>query len=249
MSHSYQTIELSAVPLRKEPSDRSEMTSQILYGERLHPLETQEKWVMVRNMEDSYEGWIDRKQLIEAIIPETCMIVEPMCQLTNQTGDRIWLPAGAQIPIASSVLQIGGRHFDAPDSVCRASPTDIVQYARQFLGAPYLWGGRTVAGIDCSGYTQTIAKVFGKKIPRDAYQQAEEGTTISFIEECQNGDLAFFDNTEGRITHVGLVVRHKDKTHILHASGMVREDLLDHQGIFNASRGLYTHSLRIIKRI
>jgi len=126
----------------------------------------------------------------------------------------------------------------------------IEQCARTFLNAPYLWGGRTILGMDCSGFTQLVLQLNGTSIPRDAYQQAELGATISFVEESQTGDLAFFDNAEGRIIHVGIVIRSADGVvEIIHASGKVRLDSLDHQGIFNKEQSSYSHKLRIIKRI
>jgi cell wall-associated NlpC family hydrolase len=101
-------------------------------------------------------------------------------------------------------------------------------------------------GIDCSGFTQNVFAVCGKSIPRDAYQQAELGDTIDFAEEAQEGDLAFFDNEEGRIIHVGMVLK---DAKIIHASGRVRIDKLDHEGIYNAETKTYSHRLRIIKRL
>jgi hypothetical protein len=249
MTQSIHTTLLSIVPLRKEPSDKSEMTSQILYGEPLQILDTQEKWVMIRNLEDNYEGWADRKQIVELPEESRRMIVSPMCALTNAKGQHIWLPSGAQIAPSHAEVQIGGASYATPGNEAFTRPEIITDYARQFLGTPYLWGGRTVAGIDCSGFTQIVLKVFGNQLPRDAYQQAECGETISFVEESRNGDLAFFDNADGRIVHVGVISKVADKTHIIHASGMVREDLLDHNGIYHAGLGTYTHQLRIIKRI
>ncbi|MFL5753049.1 MAG: C40 family peptidase, partial [Bacteroidia bacterium] len=122
---------------------------------------------------------------------------------------------------------------------------DIVGLACQFLNAPYLWGGRSIMGIDCSGFTQLVYKLNGYKLPRDAYQQAELGTPLSFVEEAEAGDLAFFDNEEGRITHVGIVLSDQ---RIIHASGKVRIDKFDHYGIFHSDRRKYSHLLRVIKR-
>ncbi|MFM7813326.1 MAG: C40 family peptidase [Flavobacteriales bacterium] len=119
-----------------------------------------------------------------------------------------------------------------------------------YLGAPYLWGGRTILGIDCSGFSQVVYRILGQSIPRDAWQQAGLGEEVSFVDEAQPGDLAFFDNAEGKIIHVGLILdRLEDSLRIIHASGMVRIDTLDHQGIFNQETGEYSHNLRIIKRL
>ena len=115
-----------------------------------------------------------------------------------------------------------------------------------YLNSPYLWGGRSPFGIDCSGFTQMVFKLNGIKLPRDAYEQAEIGKTLNFIEETQKGDLAFFDNEEGKIIHTGIII---DKNKIIHSSGKVRIDNLDHYGIFNAETGKYSHNLRLIKKV
>lgn len=81
---------------------------------------------------------------------------------------------------------------------------------------------------------------------RDASQQAREGEPLSFIEESEVGDLAFFDNDEGNITHVGIIM---DNNYIIHASGKVRIDRLDHLGIYNPETNKHTHKLRVIKKI
>ena len=122
----------------------------------------------------------------------------------------------------------------------------IVDNAMMYVNAPYLWGGRSPFGIDCSGFTQLVYKIGGKKLPRDAYQQAEIGQTLSFVEEAENGDLAFFDNEEGSIIHVGILLGENE---IIHSSGKVRIDKIDHQGIFNVDTKKYSHKLRLIKKI
>ena len=122
----------------------------------------------------------------------------------------------------------------------------LVENALMYLNAPYLWGGRSPLGIDCSGFTQMVYRLQGVDLPRDAYQQAEVGTTLSFVEESEPGDLAFFDNAEGKITHVGIIL---EDNHIIHASGKVRIDRIDQQGVFNTEIGNHTHKLRLIKSI
>jgi len=122
----------------------------------------------------------------------------------------------------------------------------LINNALIFLNAPYLWGGRTPFGIDCSGFTQIIYRLQGIKIPRDAYQQADLGTPLNFIEESEEGDLAFFNNNEGKIVHVGLIMKNNQ---IIHASGKVRIDKIDQKGIFNIEKNKHTHKLRIIKKL
>lgn len=236
-------ISVAVAPLRREPSDRSEMVSQGLFGEELELFEKQDKWSMIRLCADGYEGWIDNKQFEKESDSESYELVGfPLIRCMFPGGDAIWLPAGASVPVQCFAEEQNGKWS--------GSCTDIERCARLFMHAPYLWGGRTVMGMDCSGFTQLVMQLNGRSLPRDAYQQAELGTTISFIEETKSGDLAFFDNSEGRIIHVGIVLRLEDgSVHILHASGKVREDALDHQGIYNREIATYTHKLRIIKRV
>ena len=99
-------------------------------------------------------------------------------------------------------------------------------------------------GIDCSGLTQMIYRINGYQIPRDASQQAELGNTLSFIDESEPGDLAFFDNDEGKIIHVGLLL---ENNYILHAHGKVRIDQLDKTGIYNTDKETYSHTLSFVK--
>jgi cell wall-associated NlpC family hydrolase len=122
----------------------------------------------------------------------------------------------------------------------------VIDVAKFYLNAPYLWGGKSVFGIDCSGLSQMVFRQFGIKLRRDAYQQAEQGELVGFLQEAKAGDLAFFDNNEGRINHVGIMM---DNERIIHASGKVRIDAIDNQGIFNRELNRYTHKLRIIKRV
>jgi cell wall-associated NlpC family hydrolase len=128
----------------------------------------------------------------------------------------------------------------------KGSAQDIISTAYLLINAPYLWGGKNPFGIDCSGFTQIVYKLNGYKLPRDASQQVELGTPLSFVEEAEAGDLAFFDNEEGNIVHVGILLNNEQ---IIHASGSVRIDKYDHYGIFNKSLGKYSHSMRVIKRV
>ena len=121
----------------------------------------------------------------------------------------------------------------------------IKQVAFKFLNTSYLWGGKSVFGIDCSGFTQMTYKFLNVPLPRDAWQQAEKGTVINFLQEAHCGDLAFFDSEAGNIIHVGILLNEHE---IIHSSGKVRIDKIDTQGILNLESKQRTHKLRIIKR-
>lgn len=251
---------LSIVPVRKEPSDRAEMTSQWLFGETAEVVEQKvpsqgSGWSLLRFDHDGYEGWVDNKQIAECTTPN----FDPDLRVIDLTsivdlGDRqVLLPYGAVLPFYhhGSILWQGKRvPVNALHNVRDMDPGDramaVDAYMHPFLGAPYLWGGRTPTGVDCSGLTQMLFMLMGIYLPRDAYQQAEEGDVVELVDLAEPGDLAFFDNTEGRITHVGIVLPER---RILHASGRVRNDALDQQGIFDAEQGKYSHKLRLVKRV
>lgn len=248
---------LSMIPVRSEPSDRSEMTSQLLFGEAVEVIDKHEQWRKVRLMYDDYIGWIDKKQIISITEEEIKKITS---RPTNATLDIVQLVIYNQSNIIPVVLgstlpsyfdkkfRIGEteylydgnvKTFSSPDA------TKIIEHAYMYLNAPYLWGGRSPFGIDCSGYTQMVFKLCGIILKRDAHMQASQGQTINLLKETKAGDLAFFDNAEGKITHVGIILPDEK---IIHSSGKVHVDKIDHQGIFNLETNKYTHKLRLIKR-
>jgi gamma-D-glutamyl-L-lysine dipeptidyl-peptidase len=146
---------------------------------------------------------------------------------------------------ANNQLKDAKNSGEATPTLLRFNAENINDVASQYLDVSYLWGGKSLSGIDCSGFCQQVFKQFGIKLPRDAYQQAELGEVVGFLQEVECGDLAFFDNEEGRITHVGMMLNIHE---IIHSSGKVRIDKIDHQGIINSETGARTHKLRIIKR-
>lgn len=236
---------LAIVPMRKEASDKSEMVNQILYGETMEVLDETDKWVLVRLSHDGYEGWVDKKQLVEHQHSDESIeqqLVRSLLAVHTDSPEVIF-PAGSYVNSKSSVQALATTPLLPPAS-------SITEFARMFLGAPYLWGGRTCMGIDCSGFTQIVFRLVGISLQRDAWQQAEQGESVLFVDESRSGDLAFFENSEGRIIHVGIIVKESDApAEIIHSSGKVRIDKLDHHGIFNRETNAYSHSLRIIKRI
>ncbi len=256
--NNYQVCTVAIAPLRKEPSDRSEIVSQLLFGDRVKILQKEEKWCLVVTLHDNYEGWMDYKQLeklseLKYNDEKGFIYVAPM-QLENKLiatdGSKYYLTAGSSIPYYDNgFCYLGDQKFEVkfnpiiPDHY--KIKGNIEQIAKFFQNAPYLWGGRTLFGIDCSGFVQIVYKLNGIQLNRDACQQAEKGEIVDFLTSAQVGDLAFFDNENGKITHVGLMIGN-DK--IIHSTGKVRIDPIDDQGIYNAELGKYTHKLRIIKR-
>ncbi len=257
----YGFCNLSVAPCRKEASDKSEMVTQLLFGEYFEILESYKSWILVRSGIDKYEGWMDTKQYLP-IRQDTYQILKK--GKLRCTADIIGVmrdeTAGISYPVPIGCLlhdntdngdfSIGKSTFRYQGNIVEPSGKierkGLVEDAYTFLNTPYLWGGRTPLGIDCSGFTQMVFRLNGFNLPRDAWQQAQIGDTLTFPEEAQPGDLAFFDNKEGRITHTGIVL---DKARIIHASGKVRIDKLDHIGIFNTEMNGYSHNLRVLKKV
>lgn len=246
---------LAVIPLRLEPSDRSEIVSQILFGEHFEILETQKQWRKIKLHFDQYEGWIDEKQLQLLTTDEYQALSELPIALNGDLVEYITYPSNQLLPItlgaSLSFLKlesINRQNFGFDGQICTGvqSKSNLLETAFLYLNAPYLWGGKTPFGIDCSGFTQMVYKLNGYALLRDASQQATQGVPLSFIEESEAGDLAFFDNEEGKIIHVGIIM---DDNYIIHASGKVRIDRLDHLGIYNAELNKHTHKLRVIKKI
>jgi hypothetical protein len=256
----YGICNLSIVPVRAEPSDSSEMVTQLLFGEHFTITETQQKWIKICQAWDRYEGWISSKQYvaIDANKFEELNTDHPvlMADIANvlvhkNTRESMALVMGSVLPCYQKPFcSIGDEIYLYEGNIQIKHPTkirhNIIETAYNYLNSPYLWGGKSPFGIDCSGFTQMVYKLCGIKILRDTKQQAQMGTALSFIEEAVPGDLAFFDNEEGKIIHVGIVLK---QNKIIHASGCVRIDTLDHQGIYNASAKTYTHNLRVIKNL
>ncbi|MCK8140968.1 C40 family peptidase [Flavobacterium sp. I-SCBP12n] len=246
---------LAMIPLRLEPSDRSEIVSQVLFGEHFEIVEQQNQWTRVRLQYDAYEGWIDFKQMQLITEDSYKKLSDEIIILNGDLIEYITTPSNLLIPIplGSSLSflnydQINTSNFDF-EGVRTSGIKDkslLIDTAFLYLNAPYLWGGKTPFGIDCSGFTQMVYKLNGYKLLRDASQQSTQGEPLSFIEESEAGDLAFFDNEEGNIIHVGIIM---EDNYIIHASGKIRIDRLDHLGIFNAETNKHTHKLRVIKKI
>ncbi|OUR91816.1 hydrolase Nlp/P60 [Flavobacteriales bacterium 34_180_T64] len=246
----YGICNLSIVPLRLEPTDTSELVSQVLYGEIFKVIERRKSWSRIRLAFDNYEGWIDNKQYLEiseenykSLKNEAPILSSDLIEYVQDNETKL-LP----IALGSSLngLELLDHKYDGNCIEGIYDKSHLIKTALTFLNAPYLWGGKTPFGIDCSGFVQMVYKLNGYNLLRDASQQATQGEALSFIEESQPGDLAFFDNSEGQIIHVGILM---EEHHIIHAHGKVRIDRLDQSGIYNQERNLHTHKLRVIKKI
>ncbi|MDP4240025.1 MAG: C40 family peptidase [Bacteroidota bacterium] len=253
-------ITLPLVPLRRSNDERSELDSQLLFGESVEIKETKERWLFIRNLTDNYTGWVDRKmvqilpaQEYEQIVSAKKYIVQvPFCScIKTNSNERMFLPGGSIIPSGSSgKFTIGKEIYSLEFSELllpgEISGQKLISLARQYLNAPYLWGGKSLMGIDCSGLVQVVFAMCGFFVQRDASQQVDSGYVIDFLSEAKAGDLAFFENQDGRIIHVGILL---NSHQIIHASGWVKIETIDSQGIISAQTGEYTHRLRVVKRL
>ena len=246
---------LAIVPLRLEPSDRSEMTSQVLFGEHFKVLEQNPKWSRIEMAYDGYAGWIDNKQfrvITEAAYTtlqnlDTVLNADLIEYITTPNNSLLPVPIGAALTFLTHTdINTENFIFEGLKTSGITAKSNLITTAFMYLNSPYLWGGKTPFGIDCSGFTQMVYKLNGYALQRDAAQQATQGEALSFIEESEPGDLAFFDNEEGRIIHVGIIM---EDNYIIHGHGKVRIDRLDHLGIYNIDTGRHTHKLRVIKKI
>lgn len=250
----YGLINLAIVPLRDAPMHKAQQVSQLLFGEGFEVLEAQDQWLQIQTENDGYIGWI---QAIQAILFDATnyqQIKQKQFRLTTEPvtvvrkiadQSMLYLPAGSRITsIRQNQFTIGAATFELLHPIL-PDKNSIIDYAYSYLNTPYLWGGRTHFGIDCSGFAQAVYLQKGIPLKRDAWQQAKQGTAIDFLQNALPGDLAFFDNEEGKIIHVGIMLNNEE---IIHASGSVKIDRIDNQGIYAAEQKKYTHRLRIIKR-
>ena len=249
----YGFCNIALIPLRAQPSHRAEMTSQLLFGEIYEIIAQEDNWVSIRSLFDNYEGYIDRGQIslvrdkeIETFYIEQNPVTTSSTTLIydKRRNFNFYVPPGSSLPLKDShTIYIGNEWFEIKTIPSTKSMEEIIF---SFINSPYLWGGRSPLGIDCSGFNQVVFKIAGLKLKRDASQQVQQGMLIHSIKDAQCYDLAFFENNEGRIIHTGII--YKDQ-YIIHSSGKVRKDRIDENGIFNLEKEEYSHKLHSIKRI
>jgi cell wall-associated NlpC family hydrolase len=239
---------VAIAPLRADKSDCAEMVSQILFGEIISKLDTFNNWIFIETYIDKYQGWVDGKQLEflnEKEIENWSLnkqIITKNCQIKTNIG-TLNLTKGAFLHKNSpSKFNIG--EIEIKSNYKHSTPS-LIAFAKSYLNTPYLWGGKTNYGIDCSGFTQIVFRNEGIELPRDASQQEKYGNPI-FYQDRKTGDIAFFANSEGKIIHVGILI---SKSKIIHASGRVKIDTIDTKGIFSNELNDYSHTLYSIKRM
>lgn len=243
----YGIINLAAVSCRAEASHKSEQINQLIFGDLYSVTEESTDWIKVKADYDGYEGWIHRKHHAEiAVTPKEFKLLSKT--KTDVTLDLLGIATNkddgttTSIPIGSSLRNASFRYKGKKAKQKRAN---IFKYAYLYLNAPYLWGGKTPFGIDCSGFMQLSHKLAGIKLPRDSWQQALVGKKVKNLSAAKKGDLCFFGDGE-KVTHVGMLL---DNGRIIHASGKVRIDVMTEEGIYNEELKKITHKLKSIKRI
>ena len=250
----YARINLPVIPVRASASEQSEMVTQILYGEFVNIVEQKGNWLYIEICSDHYKGWIDIRMIEKTALNQenTRIVTVPIaeCVETN-TGYKNYLPGGSlAYPNDEHTIVISGHNYTIPSSAFELPEStkaeNIVSIAKKYLNAPYLWGGKTILGIDCAGLVQVIYKMNGIELPRDTYDQINCGKTIIGIENALPGDVAFFENERHEAIHVGIISGIRK---IIHASGWVKENSIDNYGIISSSNGEYSHKLCCLKRI
>jgi len=254
----YGICSVSLMPVRAKADHRAEMVNQLLFGETFSILEAGQKWYYIRGILDGYEGWVSKPQctLLDEALPESYhdqeYVVPDLMRIrqADTPGDSMMILPGSSLPglkQTTGEFSLGGTEYIVDGEIMRDTNPNkrdrISRTATRFLNAPYLWGGRSLYGIDCSGFVQVVYKICGIVLPRDAGQQVKKGKAINFVSESGPGDLAFFGETDEEISHVGIIL---EGGRIIHASGRVRIDKFDHQGIFSTGENEYSHALRVI---
>ncbi|MDO4496456.1 MAG: NlpC/P60 family protein [Bacteroidales bacterium] len=259
------------IPMRAVAQESSEMVSQLLFGDVFRIVDEQPRWYKVIRSCDDYEGWVDWKTV--TLISEKeylyylneaskCLLLRQPYNPVTRTRDGVsgsahlsWGSRIYNMDDTGITFRMQGERFDVPN-MTYVNPVDsssmsrnacakyLLQQAQMLLNVPYLWGGCTAFGIDCSGFTQTLFRFINISLPRDASQQALLGTEVPF-EERQIGDLAFFGHGSDHVCHVGLV---GDGNRILHCSASLHYDELREEGIWSQERGELSHNLIVIKR-
>lgn len=247
---------LPNIPVRLTPEDGSEMLTELLFGDACQVHEYTGSWARITNKVDGFEGWLTTKMLtfvfeeeFNAYNPAHLPVLSSYyAEAVNEKGDHLLLTGGSVFPeyLPDGSFRVKEGRFRLNPVLIEPVKESLLETALHYLNSPYLWGGKNALGIDCSGLTQVVFRIHGVQLLRYACQQVTQGELVPFLQEALAGDLAFFDHGDGKISHVGMVT---GDGNILHASGSVHMDRLDEEGIYSEERGIYTHQLRVIKRM
>ncbi len=256
----YAYCNVPVMPVRSEAAHRAEQVNQLLFGEKVEIQEVNSKdWAKIASAWDDYEGWCKLSQL--KVVQKKEYRKETKYFSANHTGKLIMPEGETLLPLGSELVSMKagslvpvnepGKFKGKKLAIKKAvlSCDALKEAAMKYLHAPYLWGGRSAAGLDCSGLTQMVFKLCNHKLPRDASQQAEVGSVVDFLQHAECGDLAFFDEKDGRITHVGILLDNQTIIHATETSGRVVIDRIDQGGIISVSLKRRTHNLRMVRRI
>jgi hypothetical protein len=255
----YGICPLSIIPIRISPSHRSELISQMLFGEMAEVLEAKGKhWLRIICETDGFIGWVEREQLLPISENNFLKYKNNFAYCLEILQPAIGIDSYIAVTMGAKLPEYDGLRFSLnklkysfsgqalSNDNLKATPEMIVKLARKYLNTPYLWGGRSPLGIDSSGLVQMVYQMAGISIPRDPQEQVKCGTSVEFIALAQPGDIAFFENKYGKIVHSGILL---SDNQLLHALGKVKIDILDHYGVFDINKNIYLKSLRIIKRL
>lgn len=273
----YAIVLHSVVPVRTEPSEGAEQSTQLLFGEICRIMQSLPRWYKIHNESDGEEGYVDYKMITPMSDDEyqrytttlksaTARVMLPMTfAVSENNGQTIPLTLGTLLPnYADGQFEVLGVRFRIDSAAVAAeplplNPTTLMQVMRFMLNTPYLWGGKNALGMDCSGMTQTVLSLFGIRLPRNAAQQASCGTAVRELQEAHAGDLVFFDHADSDCSntepnnckgdvHISHVGILLDSERVVHCSGRVKVERIDQRGIYGAEQQLYTHHLAAIKR-
>jgi gamma-D-glutamyl-L-lysine dipeptidyl-peptidase len=260
LSLAYAWCNVSVMPVRFEPSHKAEQASQILFGENVEISEVNNKeWAHIHNSWDGYEGWCKLSQLATVSKKDFKKEVKYLAAGHNDkivmASGEILLPMGSELrgfkggklEVMGSKGKFKGKKLKI-EELCLSGEC-VKKNALAYMNAPYQWGGKTILGIDCSGLTQMAFRLCNHAIPRDAADQANEGVLVDFLQHAQCGDLAFFDNKDGKIVHVGILLDNQTIIHATDSTGRVVIDRIDQAGIISTALRMRTHSLRFVKRL
>lgn len=249
------------VPLRREKSERSVLASQALFGEMVEVLREEGRWCRVRMLHDGTEGWMRKdgfvgvdEEFVRCSMDGVPFVTRDMFSIVMRDGDWVGqlVPAGSVLPLyerTTGCFRVGDDTYRLVGSLpvvgTGNARESIARYALMYYNAPYVTGGRSPRGIDNTGLVQMAYRLAGVCVPRQLASLAAGGQTLSFLEEALPGDVVLFGDESGAVTHAGLLW---EAGRVIHASGRVRVDKIDHHGIFNETTKRYTHALKLIKR-